>query len=356
MDDYREEIIAKLANSIRQAFERLEVDPKDEIMGLDEFHKKLNENTDIKDILNEARDDIRRHGITIQELVSQIAKGDSSVYEALNLGAQTDEDGVFESGRIVGNAFIETKSLHITSDDFSFCGDFDTHGLSPIAAVFEDEGVTAAWISKLRDDSIVPAFIEVNPEKQIIPTVQSVGIRFEKPDGDEDDYAVCKVVSVFWSSIKPKDSGMEEGEKEIQENLKGAQASVEIRKLKTFGLLLVVTSVGGLCIEMRYHKMYDNNKIAKQPMFICDNKEDNDEFVQNQINKVNKKLRERIKELAKSGELPHEIKEAIESGKFQMSVEELENLLDGSGGGDGSSSQDAMPKTKPHNRLKFFNN
>lgn len=348
-DEYRDEIVAKLANDVTKVLEHMATEMHDKFQGqkppsYQDFNEAVGEATNvaIKKLLDNTKDEIHKHGITIEELMTAVRKKNPDLVAKEQF---ENEDGTSGGDRALGNTYVQERCLKITNKDFKFerRDKKPIKGNSPLNTVFSDDEVTLAWVSALRDDTVLPSFIEMSENYEMTPDAQLTSINYV----EEPEHALCNVLTIFEPNRDKENSKIE---KLIREPIESSKSAIEIQALKALKLVSVITYVNGFCVEMRYFRILSGGKVSRVPCFVADNKEDNDEWLAKRIIKA--------KEEAKSTFLD-EITEGIKEGKYPVihadDFEEIAKIIREKA--EKRANENLKPKEgHTNNRIKFYDN
>ena len=356
--EYREEIVAKLANDVSKVLECMADAVREKFKGtrvpsFKDFNTIVGEatNTAIKKMLDDTKDEIHKYKITIEELMTAVRKKNPDLVAKAHFN--NEDEGTSGGDMAIGNTYVQERCFKITNEDFTLVAkNKRAKGKSALSTVFSDNEITHSWVSALRDDTVMPAFVEMAESYEMAPAAQVTAINHVEEDEDEDEpeHALCKVLTIFEPGLEdPQDSKVEAI---IREPIESSKAAIEVHTVRELGVVAVITYVNGLCTEMRYYKISKKCKISKVPCFIADNKEDNDAWLT--------RLRDRATKEAKNTFLD-EVTEAIKNSEFSKLDIDAEDLEEITKLVREKAEKKANEKLKPkeghsNNRIKFYDN
>lgn len=349
-DEYRDEIVAKLANDVSRVLEHMatamheKFQDNKELPSFEDFNEAVGEATNeaIKDLLDSTKEEIHKHEITIEELMTAVRSKNPDLVAKDKF---ENDDGTSGGDRAIGNTYVQERNLKITNKDFTIMmKKRRPKDESPLKTVFSDDEITTQWVCSLRDDTVIPSFIQMAEHFEMTPDAQVTSINYVE---GADEHAMCKVLTIFEPHLKSKEDS--KIETIIRKPVDDSKAAIEVQVIKRLNLVAVITYINGFCIEMRYHRISKAGKISKSTCFIADDKEDNDEWLIKQ--------RDRAIQEAKS-EFVEEVMEGVKEGKYPIvhkdDLEEIMKLVREKAENRANESQ--KPKGHTNNRIKFYDN
>jgi hypothetical protein len=349
MNEYREEIVAKLANDVSRVLEHMADAMHEKFQdkskpSFEDFNNAIGEATNeaIKDLLDSTKEEIHKHGITIEELMAAVRSKNPDLVAKEKF---ENEDGTSGGDRALGNTYVQERSLKITNKDFTIMmKKKKPKDVSPLKTVFSDDDIAAQWVCSLRDDTVIPSFIDMAENYEMTPDAQVTSINYIE---GADEHAICKVLTIFEPHLKSKEDS--KIETIIRGPIDTSKAAIEVHVIRALSLVAVITYVNGFCIEMRYHRI-SKGKISKSTCFIADDKEDNDEWLIKQRDRAQKEAKNNFIE---------EVLEGVKEGKYPIihkdDLDEITELIRRKA--EERSNESPKPKEgHTNNRIKFYDN
>lgn len=348
-DEYRDEIVAKLANDVSRVLEHMATTMHDKFQdkkkpSFEDFNDAIGEATNeaIKDLLDSTKEEIHKYEITIEELMAAVRRKNP---ELVAKDKFENDDGTSGGDRAIGNTYVQERCLKITNKDFTvMLKKKKPKDASPLKAVFSDDNITKQWVSELRDGTVLPSFIGMAENYEMTPDAQVTSINYIE---GADEHALCEVLTIFEPHLKSKEDS--KIEKIIRKPIDSSRAAIEIHMVKQLSLVAVITHVDGFCVEMRYHRV-SNGKISKSTCFIAEDKEDNDAWLIRQ--------RDRAMQEAKNS-FVKEVLEGVQEGKYPIihkdDLDEITELIRKKA--EERANESPKPKEgHTNNRIKFYDN
>lgn len=316
IDDHREELIAKVANSIVSNFLLTQEYLKDEGMSTDEaVNKSLADN--LEEFLK-VRQEIKDNGITMEELINYLKKKG----KIENLGSEnlaSHKNLLF----YIKEAFVVDESVFVN---------------------FVKDGSISAddkkdYIDKWVNDEVIGGFVTAfagfskEMEKMLNAAVFKLEIVDEK--------VKCTTAQCYFT----KDDDGDSFEEYASEFTKGAYLSIEIRHLERMELLNVAYIRNGKIQKLYYFSFKNKEKyeVKSTPDIVFSDKESHDNWVKSKIQGIEKVQEEKLKESIKE----------IFGGNAEIyavnSTNDLKKIID-------DASNASKKKNKQSGRFDFLDN
>lgn len=301
MDYNREEIIARVAESISSSFKKHFIYGTDPSEDNEEFIK--------------VKKQIKEHSITMEELFTYLRR------KGKILEKDEDEDSTVTA---INNVLIYKLEMQTEGATKVMKDIMAGKGTS------EDErrAIIHAWMEGSVIMNVIKCYLRFSKNVGKLPDASIFNISLVNQDGPDGGELKCGMSNCYYHDK----NGMDDYEKYSQEISNSAVVAVEIRSLPTLGMISAAFLRDNKIQKVFYHTFKDEYKIRKTPEIVFEDKDSHDEWIRSKIKELQsikeEKLKDAVKEIFKDGVVeihkvgsPEELKEILEEATRKMKKE-----------------------------------
>lgn len=302
MDYNREEIIAKVAESISESFKKHYINGTEPDEDVEEFAK-------VKSQINE-------HSITMEEIFTYLRRKGK-----LLESDQDDGDNVMTA---INNVLVYKLEMQTEGATKLMKDIMAGKGTS------EDErkAIIHAWMEGSVIMNVIKCYLKFSKNAGKLPDASIFNISLVNQDGPDGGELKCGMSNCYY----PDKDGMDDYEKYSQQIVDNSVVAVEIRNLPALKMISVAFMRDSKIQKVSYHTFKDEYKIRKTPEIVFDDQHSHDEWIRSKRKELQsmkeEKLKDAVKEIFKDGVVeihkvgsPEELKEILEEAARKMKKE-----------------------------------